>query len=107
MKQMIKEPLTAGEIEKLVTAKEANITFLAHRGRSKTLRQAILWGVFSVGAYLLIFLNQEAITQYFTKGGIFALAVIITPLVFSIIHGSFASYVLEILGIRPLRQDKD
>lgn len=60
-----------------------------------------LWGIVSLAAYLLLFLNQESVTHYFTKGGVFAVGVVIMPLAFSLIHGTFANYVLELLGIQP------
>ena len=107
MKHAMVKTLPAGEIKKLARVTEANDALPARRIQGTTLMRAIMWGIFSLGAYLLLFLNQEAVTRYFTKGGIFALVIIITALAFSLIHGSFAGYVLEILGIRPLRHDKD
>lgn len=69
--------------------------------RSKMVRLAIFWGVISVALYLLVFLNQGAVTHHFTKGGVFAIAIIATALAFSLIHGSFANYIIHLSGIRP------
>lgn len=86
---------------------EANRAASAPRVRTKRLRRLILWGIVSLGAYLLVFLNQEAVTHYFTQGGFMAAAVVITALGFSVIHGTFASCVLEIIGIEALRRGKE
>lgn len=86
---------------------EANRATSAPRVRTKRLRRLILWGGVSLAAYLLVFLNQETVTQYFTQGGFVAAAVVITALGFSVIHGTFASYVLEVIGIEALRRGKE
>ncbi|MDQ0286755.1 multisubunit Na+/H+ antiporter MnhB subunit [Desulfofundulus luciae] len=70
----------------------------------RPVRQAILWGIISLVAYLALFLNQEFVTHYFAQGGVFAIAVVLTAMAFSFIHGAFASYLLETLGIRPLKK---
>jgi len=67
---------------------------------SKSLTRAVLFGAFSLSAYLLIFLNADTVTDYFTRGGVYTIAVIGTAVAFSLIHGTFANYVLELLGIR-------
>jgi hypothetical protein len=77
------------------------------RSKGRLLRRALFWGAVSVGMYLLVFLNQDAVTQHFTKGGIFALVVVLTALAFSLIHGSFANYLLDLSGIRPLQEKKE
>ena len=69
--------------------------------RTKKLRRAVFWGVISVSMYVAVFLNQDTVTRYFTKEGVFAIAVVVTALAFSLIHGSFANYVLDLTGIRP------
>jgi len=66
----------------------------------KTLLRAVLFGAASISLYLLVFLNQDTITEYFSKGGFYAIVVVVTALVFSLVHGTFANYVLELIGIR-------
>jgi len=66
----------------------------------KTLIRAVLFGGASISLYLLVFLNQDTITEYFSKGGFYAIVVVLTALGFSLIHGTFANYVLELIGIR-------
>lgn len=72
--------------------------------QKKPLRQVFLWGIISLAGYLAVFFNQDAVTTYFTQGGIFAGMVIITALAFSFVHGAFANYLLEVAGIQPLKQ---
>lgn len=74
--------------------------------QARPVRQTILWGIVSLVAYLLVFLNQQTVTYYFTQGGFYALVVIITALVFSFIHGAFANYLLEAVGIRAIQKQK-
>jgi hypothetical protein len=81
-------------------------TLSSRRTWIKVVARAILFGAVSASAYLLVFLNEDTVTKYFTRGGVYAVAVIATAIAFSLIHGTFASYVLELLGIRP-NQGKD
>ena len=76
-------------------------------GKGRIIKRALFWGAISVGMYLLVFLNQDAVTHQFTKGGVFALVVVLTALAFSLIHGSFANYLLDLSGIRPLQEKKE
>ena len=72
--------------------------------QARPIKQTILWGIISLAAYFLIFANQQTVTHYFTQGGFFALVVVVTALAFSVIHGAFASYLLEALGIRAIQK---
>jgi peptidoglycan/LPS O-acetylase OafA/YrhL len=72
----------------------------AQRTWVKPLVRAILFGALSLSAYLLVFLNEETITKYFSRGGIYCIVVVVTAIAFSLIHGTFANYVLELVGIR-------
>lgn len=72
--------------------------------RKKLVKQTVGWGIVTLAAYLLVFTNQETVTDYLTRGGAFAILVIVTALVFSFIHGAFANYLLEAIGIKPLKE---
>jgi peptidoglycan/LPS O-acetylase OafA/YrhL len=74
--------------------------------RVSALKRAVFFGVISVSIYLAVFLNQDTVTRYFTKGGIFALVVIVTALGVSLIHGSFANYTIDLSGIKPWQDGK-
>ncbi|MFZ5642727.1 MAG: hypothetical protein ACOY46_03945 [Bacillota bacterium] len=68
----------------------------------KTVGRTIFWGIASLLLYLAVFLNQQAITDIFTRGGVFAAPVIITALAFSFVHGAFANYFIEAIGFKPV-----
>lgn len=72
--------------------------------RNKLVIRTAGWGIVTLVAYLLVFAHQETVTNYLTRGGVFAILVIVTALLFSFIHGAFANYFLELVGIRPLKQ---
>ena len=61
-------------------------------------KTAIL-GVISFTSYYFLLTNQELVTKYFIKGGYYAALPIVAALYFSLVHGAFASNVLNILGI--------
>ncbi|MGQ9823764.1 MAG: hypothetical protein ACUVSK_01995 [Desulfotomaculales bacterium] len=72
--------------------------------QTRPVKQVFFWGVISLAAYLLIFLNEQAVTSYFARGGFSAIVVIVTALSFSFIHGAFANYLLEVAGIRAAQK---
>lgn len=65
------------------------------------MRNLVFWGVISLFLYTLVFANQNIVMDYFTRGGVFAIAVIATALVFSFVHGAFCNYLVEIMGFKP------
>ncbi|SFG01638.1 hypothetical protein SAMN05660649_00483 [Desulfotomaculum arcticum] len=71
---------------------------------NKNILLTIVWGVVSMALYVIVFLNQQAVTDYFTRGGVFSLAVIVTALVFSFVHGAFANYFIEAVGFKPVNK---
>ncbi|WP_051275853.1 hypothetical protein [Desulfovirgula thermocuniculi] len=74
------------------------------KAQPRPVKEAVIWGIISLAAYLLVFLNQGAVINYFAQGGVASLALIATAIAFSLIHGTFANYFLESLGIRPLKK---
>jgi hypothetical protein len=81
---------------------------LAHkRARNRRFAKISIWGVVSIIMYLAIFLNQASITKYFTQGGFFALAIVVTALSFALVHGTFAGHVLENLNYKAANRVKD
>ena len=60
----------------------------------------MLWGIISLTAYATVFMNEKTVISYFAAGGYMAvLAIMVTALVFSLVHGTFAHYVVEIIGL--------
>jgi hypothetical protein len=59
------------------------------------------WGSLSVLVYYLLFAHQSDLTEYFTRGGVYAGAVIGVAFAVTFVHSVFANYVLEAFGLRP------
>lgn len=68
-------------------------------GRWKNIAKTAIWAAASIGLYSTVFANEAAVTKYYTAGSYFAALPIATALVFSVIHGGFASQCYETLGI--------
>ncbi|MGB9802799.1 MAG: hypothetical protein ACPLRU_07790 [Desulfofundulus sp.] len=67
--------------------------------------QLLIFGIISLAAYCLVLFNEQAVIRYFSSGGVLPAAVtLLTAVAFSLIHGSFANYLLEMLGIRPVKK---
>ncbi len=61
-------------------------------------------GAATAALYAAVFLNSGTIMKYFTMGGWYAALPIATVFVFSFVHGAFAHYVWEVLGIQAPRK---
>ena len=76
---------------------------MATNTKGKPIVKAIIWGIFTIAAYLAVFLNVDTVMGYLTRGGgVFAGVVLVTALLFSFVHGAFANYLIESLGLKPL-----
>jgi hypothetical protein len=74
-------------------------------GRWRSVVGLIVFGTASIVAYGLFFGFIDSIFPRLTSGTIGgALAVLGLALTFSVIHGSFAGALLELLGIRELKK---
>lgn len=65
---------------------------------------AIIMGIISIVSYILIFNNQETVTDLTTKSGYFVALPIVAAFYFSFIHGAFASSMLSVLGIEAKKK---
>jgi|GEM_PF-993380 len=71
-------------------------------GKAHLVNKAIWWGTVSLAVYAALFMNEKTVISYFATGGYPAtLAVIVTAFVFSLVHGTFAHYVVELAGLQP------
>ena len=82
------------------------MTKLKENSKTSTVKYAIFWGIISIAAYLVLFLHQTTVTDYFSRGGYFAILVIATAFIFSIVHGSFANYLVEAMGFKAIKHGK-
>ena len=90
--------------EKVLATKEKPAEVKA---QTKRLATMYVWGIASVAMYLALFINQGAITKYFTQGGFFSLAVVPTALAFALVHGTFAGHVLAKMNFNAANRRKD
>jgi len=67
--------------------------------KKKPVLQMVVFGVISLAMYIVVMTHQELIMDIFTRGGVYTAWPICTALVFSFIHGAFASNFLSVLGI--------
>jgi hypothetical protein len=65
-----------------------------------------LLGIISLGSYFMVFSNQEPITEYTTRGALYAALPIAAAFYFSFVHGAFSSNVLSIFGIEAKKKNK-
>jgi hypothetical protein len=92
----------AGEFE---TAKE----FLAEEpatakrpepaGKKKPYGGMLIFGALSLAGYFILITNQKLVTEVYTMGGWHAVYPVGTALIFSFVHGAFASNLLSVIGL--------
>lgn len=76
-----KKPVKAGEKKRPVT-------------------QMLVFGMISLTAYIVLFTQERWVTTNYTMGGWYTFLPIGTALLFSFVHGAFASSFLSVLGIQ-------
>ncbi len=67
--------------------------------KRKPYLQTILFGALSLASYIVLFSNEEWVTENFTRGGYYTVYPIVTAFWFSIVHGAFGSSLLSTLGL--------
>ena len=70
----------------------------------KPVLQMLLFGAVSLTGYILLLRNEKLITSEFTMGGWHAAYPVLTALLFSFIHGAFASNLLSVLGLEAKKK---
>jgi len=68
-------------------------------GKKKPYGGMAIFGAISLVGYFILITNQKLVTEVFTMGGWHAVYPVGTALVFSFIHGAFASNLLSVLGL--------
>ncbi|MDD3618014.1 MAG: hypothetical protein RBR09_08760 [Desulfobulbaceae bacterium] len=92
----------AGEHEDARTIMAASETKQAVQPRvqkKKPVLGMVVFGALSVFLYVGLMMNQGWIMDVFTKGGPYTFWPLGTAMVFSFIHGAFASNFLSVMGI--------
>ena len=67
--------------------------------KGKPVLPMVIFGAVSLALYAVLLIKQDLIMDTFTRGGIHTAWPICTALLFSFIHGAFASNFLSVLGI--------
>lgn len=75
--------------------------------RKKPYGKAISFGIVSLTLYTTLLLNQDIISEYFGRGGLYAFLPIVTALIFSFVHGSFTGNFWTVLGIEASKKKKE
>lgn len=76
------------------------------RALSKRIVKVVCLGLVSLTMYMAVLLNQDAVTRYYTSGGVFAGLVIITAIAFALVYGTFAGNVLDGLLFKEANREK-
>jgi len=83
---------------------ENNHPVQAKLAKKKPVLQMVIFGALSLSLYVALMSNQKLIMDTFTMGGVYTAWPICTALVFSFIHGAFASNFLSVLGIEAKKR---
>ncbi len=73
--------------------------------RNTEVKKTIGYGLITAALYGAVFWNADTVMSYFTKGGFYAALPVATVFVFSFAHGSFASNLWSLMGIKPMKKD--
>ncbi len=76
---------------------------MSNKTKRKPYLTALLTGAVSIASYIYFFTNLDLVTDYYTRGGYYAMFPILTAFYFSFVHGTFASSVISILGLQPAK----
>lgn len=71
----------------------------SHSPKAKPYLPAVGFGLVSLSLYVILLMNEQLVTDTFTKGSWYTVLPVGGALIFSFIHGAFASNLLSILGI--------
>ena len=71
----------------------------AKLNNKKPVLQAVVFDALSLSAYVLLFMNEDLVTNTFTMGGWHAVFPVGAAFLFSFVHGAFASNFLSVLGL--------
>jgi len=79
-----------------------------HGKKKKPYVQFVIFGILSATSYVFLFMKQDVVIDYTTRGGIFAALPIAAAFYFSFVHGAFGSNLLSLLGVTPQgRENKE
>jgi hypothetical protein len=92
----------AGEFDtarEFLAEKPATVKKPEPAGKKKPYAGMIIFGALSLSGYVALITNQQWVNEVYTTGGWHAAYPVATALIFSFVHGAFASNLLSVLGI--------
>lgn len=69
-------------------------------GTGKPLTRAVLFWFMSVALYFVLYLFEDSILAFTSRGGWYFIAPVVIAFVFSYVHGTFTGDFWDILGIK-------
>jgi len=73
--------------------------------RNSEIKKTIGYGLITAALYGCVFWNADKVMSYFTRGGFYAALPVATVFIFSFAHGTFASNLWSLMGIKPMKKD--
>jgi hypothetical protein len=64
----------------------------------------LIFGAVSLSGYIALITHQQWVNETYTMGGWHAAYPVVTALIFSFVHGAFASNLLSVLGIEAKKK---
>lgn len=72
--------------------------------KKKPYRGMVIFGALSLAGYVIMMTNQGWVNENYTTGGWHFVYPVVTALIFSFVHGAFASNLLSVLGIEAKKK---
>lgn len=72
--------------------------------KNKPYAGMVIFGAISLSGYVALVTHQQWVNEIFTMGGWYAAYPVLTALIFSFVHGAFASNLLTVLGIEAKKK---
>lgn len=66
--------------------------------------KTIAFGLATATLYAAVFWQRDVVMQFFTRGGWYAALPVATVFLFSFVHGAFANYFWQALGVEALKK---
>ena len=72
--------------------------------RKKPIGKMVMAGIITAALYAALLLKQDMISDYFTRGGLYALLPIAAAFIFSFFHGNFTGSFWTVLGVEAKKK---
>jgi len=69
-------------------------------GAGKPITRAVLYGLVSLALYFVLYLFEDSILAFTSRGGWYFIAPVAVAFVFSYAHGMFTGHFWDLLGIK-------